>query len=45
MGKQITITKSDVKSELHPYLWHNWLDYLDLPEDTTELTCEVIDSE
>ena len=45
MAKTITIVKSDVNSEIHPYLWHNWLDYLDLPQDTEMLTCEVVESE
>ena len=42
---EIIICKEDVKSELHPNLWGEWLDDLNLPSDTTQLTCEVTDSE
>ena len=38
--KTIHIAKEDIQNELHPNLWYDWLDKLDLPEDTEMIVVE-----
>jgi hypothetical protein len=40
-NKTIIVNKEDVNNPLHPYLWENWLETLNVDPEATEVCLEL----